>query len=395
MNRFRPTTAEVNLSALARNAELIFRTLNKPDFFCPMVKANAYGHGDLVVSKKLRSIGVKHLGVGLIEEGVHLRESGDKESILHFGMFDRHGLREMLAQNLTPVISSLEAIELINEEVYRSNDIQSKRAPLEVHLKINTGMNRLGIDPSVVTKAATRIGNSSGIKLTGVATHFASGDLLSDPGSAAADQLRLFDQCISDIVKCGLSGFVKHIANSDAAAELASLGLSGYGARPGLSLYGVPNPSVHSSKPFPVEPVLTLRSAIVHLQDVRQGARVSYGGTWIANRDTRIGVIPCGYADGYRRGLAGSEILVHGQRVPIVGTICMDYFMCDLTSVPLAKVGDEVILLGKSGSQLGSHNVTVSELAHRLGTIPYEILTGLSERVPRLYNDDGSHISLV
>jgi alanine racemase len=386
MNHFRPTFAEVDLSALSRNVALIFRSLNKPNFFCPMVKANAYGHGDLAVAKKLRSIGVKHLGVGLIEEGVHLRESGDNESILHFGMFDREGLREMLGRNMTPVVSSLEAVQILIDELTKTN-----QAPIDIHLKINTGMNRLGIDPRAVGQVAKLIKNSQSLRLAGVATHFASGDLLSDPDSTAADQLRIFDASVLEILKSGLSGFVKHIANSDAAAELVAAGLSGYGARPGLSVYGVQNLSLHSANPFPVEPILKLRSAIVHLQDIRQGARVSYGGTWSASCDTRIGVIPCGYADGYSRGLAGSEILVHGQRVPVVGTICMDYFMCDLTSVPLAKVGDEVILLGKSGSSC----VTVSELAHRLGTIPYEILTGLSERVPRLYNDDGPHISII
>lgn len=386
MNRFRPTVAEVDLTVLSRNTETIFRSLNSPEFFCPMVKANAYGHGDLAVARKLRAIGVKHLGVGLIEEGVHLRESGDTDPILHFGMFDREGLREMLARNLTPVISSLDGIQILVEEATAKN-----LAPVEIHLKINTGMNRLGIDPRAVRQAATLIKNSKALQLGGVATHFASGDLLSDPDSTAADQRRIFDLSILEILKVGVSGFVKHIANSDAAAELNAVGLSGYGARPGLSIYGVQNPALHSAAPFSVEPILKLRSAIVHLQDIRQGARVSYGGTWCASRDSRIGVIPCGYADGYRRGLAGSEILVHGQRVPVVGTICMDYFMCDLTSVPVAKVGDEVILVGKSGSNC----VTVSELAHRLGTIPYEILTGLSERVPRLYNDDGQDVSLI
>lgn len=382
MNRFRPTFAEVNLTALARNTESIFRSLNRPGFFCPMVKANAYGHGDLAVSKKLRSIGVKHLGVGLIEEGVNLREGGDGSSILHFGMFDRQGLIEMIERNLTPVVSSLDAIQICSEETEKRSG-----RPLDIHLKINTGMNRLGIAPSAVAKAAALIRGSRALKLVGVATHFANGELLSDPTSAAADQLRVFESSVAEISKSGLSGFVRHIANSDAASELVVMGLSGYGVRPGISVYGIKT----GSNPFAVEPVLKLRSAIVHLQDLRQGARVSYGGTWISPRDSRIGVIPCGYADGYRRGLAGSEIIVHGQRVPVVGTICMDYFMCDLTTVPLAKVGDEVILLGESGTS----SVTASELAHRLGTIPYEVLTGLSERVPRLYNDDGSDCSLV
>lgn len=385
MKQFRPTYAAVNLNALAENTKRIFQLLKRPDFFCPMVKANAYGHGDLAIAKKLRSIGVQHLGVGLIEEGIHLRESGDQQSILHFGLFDRSGLQEMLARQLTPVLSSLEAIEILNDEVSSASQQQ-----VAVHLKINTGMNRLGLDPKNIARAMELLKRRPQIKLAGVATHFASGDLLIDTQSTASEQLRLFESSIREIENSGFKGFTKHIANSDACAALVSLGRTEFGVRPGISVYGVHEKST-PYKALPVTPVLELRSAIVHFQDVCQGQRVSYGGHWVANRDSRIGVIPCGYADGYARGLTGSDVLLAGKRVPIVGAICMDYFMCDLTTVPLAKVGDEVVLLGKSGSE----SVTASELAHRLGTIPYEILTGLSERVPRLYNDDGSHCSLV
>ncbi len=382
MKRFRPTFASVNLSTLAQNAKSIYSALKHPQFFCPMVKANAYGHGDRAVTEKLRSIGVQHIGVGLIEEGVHLRDSGDVGQILHFGLFDRTGIQEMLARDLTPVLSSIDAIKVLIDELSTGHS-----RPVDVHLKINTGMNRLGIDPGLVRNAARLIEGAKQLNLVGVATHFASGELLSDPHSSSAEQLRVFEASVSEIRKCGLSGFVKHIANSGAAAEMSKTGMTGYGVRPGISLYGIET----STTLLAVQPVLELRSALILIQDVCQGAKVSYGGKWVASRDSRIGVIPCGYADGYSRGLAGSEVLVNGQRVPIVGTICMDYFMCDLTSVPLAKVGDEVILLGESGN----HNVTASELAHRLGTIPYEILTGLSERVPRLYNDDGSQSSLI
>jgi alanine racemase len=253
MNRFRPTFAEVNLTALACNTIGIFRSLNRPEFFCPMVKANAYGHGDLVVSRKLRSIGVKHLGVGLIEEGIHLRENGDNESVLHFGMFDRQGLCEMLERHLTPVVSSLEALQILIEEAEKRS-----APPVEIHLKINTGMNRLGLDPGVVAKAAMLIRNSKALKLSGVATHFANGELLSDPASTAAEQLRVFESSVAEILKSGLSGFVKHIANSDAASEIMVIaGLKGYGARPGISVYGIQS----SANFFSIEPVLKLRSA--------------------------------------------------------------------------------------------------------------------------------------
>lgn len=375
----RPTVAIVDLGKLARNARRLFQLMGKPSFFCPMVKANGYGHGDLAIAKKLREIGVTHLGVGLIEEALHLRESGDSGQILHFGMFDAAGAKELLDSAITPVLSSMEEVRILIQEI-KSKQLQK---PFDVHVKVNTGMNRLGFEPALAKEAIELILATPHLRLSGIATHFASGELLSEAGSTADEQLKLFERCVNEFRNLGAGGFFQHIANSATARELYLMGRMDYGIRPGLSLYGIELPTAQKPKEhvFALEPVMRLESRIVHIQDVRQGARVSYGGNWQSSRPSKIGVIPIGYADGYHRGLGGGSVLVHSRRAPIVGAICMDYLMVDLTDFQgQAKVGDVVVLMGDE--------ITAVELADRLGSIPYEILTSLSERVPRLYNDD-------
>ncbi len=385
----RPTVAVVDLGKLARNARNLFQALGKPAFFCPMVKANAYGHGDLAVAKKLREAGVSHLGVGLIEEALHLREDGDAQGILHFGMFDRRGAKVLVENAITPVISSLDEVQILSEEI----ETRALTEPFSVHLKINTGMNRLGFEPKLALTAVKEILADPKLKLAGIATHFASGETLSAKGSTAEEQLRTFESCVNACKRLGARDFVQHIANSATARELYLLGRTEFGIRPGIALYGIELPTESSPEKdvFSLEPVLRLESRIVHIQDVRQGARVSYGGHWQSSRDSKVGVVPIGYADGYHRGLGGASVLIHGRRAPIVGTICMDYFMVDLTDFgSQAKVGDVVVLLG----EMQNDKITAQELADRLGSIPYEILTSLSERVPRLYNDDPQSASV-
>ncbi len=376
---FRPTVAIVDLGKLARNARRLYQKMGKPRFFCPMVKANGYGHGDLAVAKKLREIGVSQLGVGLIEEAIRLRDNGDKGEILHFGMFDGIGTRELFERSITPVLSSLEEIRFLLDEIKLRNQTQ----PFDVHLKINTGMNRLGFDPLVAKKAVELILASPSLRLAGVATHFASGEELGEIGSTAREQLTIFENCVAEYKSLGATGFVQHIANSATSRELHLMNRIEFGVRPGLAVYGIePSTALNPDQSvFNLEPVLRVESRIVHMQDVGKGGRVSYGGQWEATRSSKIGVVPIGYADGYHRGLGKGSVLVHGKRAQIAGTICMDYLMIDLTDFGgQAKVGDSVVLLG---DEIGA-----SELADRLGSIPYEVLTSLSERVPRLYNDE-------
>ena len=399
---FRPTIAVIDLGRIAENFRILRASVAPGVFICPMVKANAYGHGDVEVAKRLRRERAEHLGVGLIEEGLRLRLSGDVRSILHFGMFDAAGAEALIANQITPVISSracLEDLILVAEKLQAKSLL---KAPIRLHLKVNTGMNRLGTDEGDVANVARRI--EGGVKkglfsFTGLGTHFArSEDFNGDESGSSKEQLRRFRLSETVVRAAGLNNFKLHVANSGATLAIARLrkkdsSLDDLGIRPGLSIYGM-EPDAKIQSTFGVRPTFKFLSRITHVQNINIGEGVSYGLRWRAARKSRIGIIPCGYADGYRRGLSVPKpsgqspmppvsVIVGGRHVPVVGTICMDYFMCDLTEVESVGIGDVVILIGEENGAA----ITVQELADRVETIPYEILTGISERVPRVYND--------
>lgn len=381
MTRYRPTFAEIRLDRIAQNLKALSRRVEPGQIICPMLKANAYGHGAREIAARLRRESVTHIGVALIEEAVQLRAGGDRGPLLHFGLFDQVGAEAVLMNDVTPVISSVDALELWI-------DVVRKRAsgPRAVHIKVNTGMNRLGLSPRDVPRVANLVARSADVvAVEAMMTHFSDAD---DP-TRVSEQLLRFDRSVSEMKAAGVAGFKLHVSSSAAIQTLsfAGKGITNLGVRPGIALYGVEPVVGFAAPPLGVTPVMHLKSQIVLIQDVRRGERVSYGGRWTASRDSRIGVIPIGYADGYRRSLGApvspSLSLIRldktGTRVPLVGTVCMDSIMCDLTDVQSALVGDSVELLGD--------NVRVEEWEKILGTLSYEIFTGISERVPRLYVD--------
>lgn len=399
-SQFRPTIARVDLSKVAANFGRLRAAVAPSTFICPMVKANAYGHGDVAIARKLRSLKAQHLGVGLVEEGLHLREAGDTGSILHFGLFDERAIRAMIEHGITPVVSSMEQLEVLLAAV---SSIPSRNSDplIDFHLKFNTGMNRLGVSSndwgSVIKKVVDHggaKGSRGGLRLSGVCTHFSDGDDFGSGGRTDEQLLRL-SHALTLLASAGLTGYQIHVSNSSAVrAQIekklkplpAVLDSSGHlGLRPGLAVYGAEPGFL---------PALEFLSRIVLIQDVRQGERVSYGGRWTASRNSKIGIVPCGYADGFRRGLNNQQqarVIVRGRLIPVVGAICMDYFMCDLTEVQGAALNDEVTMIGGADGP----SVSVSDLAKDVATIPYEIFTGISERVPRVYVDDGPSVSVI
>ncbi len=400
VSRHRPTVAVIDLAKIAGNFRLLTAAVHPDAFVCPMVKANAYGHGDAAVAMKLRDAGAKHLGVALIEEGLGLRNGGDLGSILQFGFFDAYGAEAMLQNKITPMISSLEALELWIKAVESEKDAGRVETPVSVHLKINTGMNRLGVPLDGIAAVAKKLAATRGfVRLDGIATHLSDGDDFVVEGRRSETQLDRFRKAEREIRAAGLTDFKCHLANSSATRALKQIGLgdSRYqdlGIRPGIALYGV-EPDAEKVAEVGVQPALRWLSRLMHIQDVRQGEGVSYGGRWIAPRNSRVGVIPCGYADGYRRAFNSqgrAEVIVGGRRVPVVGTVCMDYFMCDLTDVQTPQVGDIVTLIGEAENR--STSVTAVELAGLANTISYEVFTGISERVPRLYVDGEASIGV-
>jgi alanine racemase len=368
----RPTWAEIDLSAIESNFFALKSLLPENSFFCPMVKADGYGHGAIEVTKRLEKCGAKFVGVSLVEEGINLKQSGCKIEVLVFGTYyDVQSAEACVKWGLTPVVSSfpqLEALESVGTEI-------------KVHLKFDTGMSRLGFSPSDAKKVRDSV-EKLNWTIEGVCTHFSKGDDAGTAEGFSTKQIKLFE----DVLKVFHGKkFYTHALNSSGigAFYLQKIPLE-YGGRPGIALYG-PQP-IPGRTNVPLKNVLTLKSKIVTSRTLRAGEAVSYNATWIAKRDSLIGILPIGYADGIPRYISNSfSVLCKGQFVPIVGIVCMDYLMLDLTDIKdqleSLGVGEEVVLIGRQGS----NEITALEWAKILGTISYEILTRISSRVPRIY----------
>ena len=349
-----------------------------------MVKADAYGHGAIQVAQTLLGPNLSHLGVGLVEEALQLREHEIRVPILLFGMFDSNSCEALIKYNVTPVISDLGELVYLNEKL-------SQNQKFKIHLKFNTGMNRLGLEISDAARVRNFLDKHKNFELEGICTHLLNGEDAGAENAESARQLQKFfevDEKFSDLPH------FRHALNSSATANLylrdknakknVPNQIAELGARPGISLYGGEVITQEMGK-LDLRPVMSLKSKLAMLHSVKQGEVISYGGRWRADVDSLIGVVPIGYADGYYRSLTNSgEVLCHGIVVPVVGTICMDYFMINLTAVaPHAKiqVGDEVVLFGKQKDK----QILASDLAKKVGTISYEVLARISGRVPRVY----------
>lgn len=386
MVTYRRTYAEINLDNLAHNIREIQKAYPANTFLCPMVKADAYGHGDVAVARTLEKLGVQQMGVCLIEEGIRLRNAHIGGHILVFGGFDQDGAQTMLEYNLTPVVSNwrqLEALDAFSGQT------------ITIHLKFNSGMNRLGFRVEEAEKLFAYFSKNSKLKVRAVLTHLFDGeDGIENDGQTAA-QLREFQKAY-DIFKP--LGVFAHALNSSGLICKRTLELAGqtdasnplfsenWGLRPGLMIYGYD--TVAENKAISLRPVMTLRAQVNTLHQVPAGEIVSYGGKWKASRPSVIAVINSGYADGYHRLLTNqASVLFAGQRAPVVGTVCMDYTMVDVTDIvqgqDLKKFDDaEVVLFGQSQS---GARISATELAQFAKTNSYEILTSVSARVPRVY----------
>jgi len=380
---YRRTYAEINLDHIAHNFEVLKKAFPQAPLICPMVKANAYGHGDVAVALCLEQVGATHLGVCLIEEGLTLRKGGVKAEILVFRGFDREGAEVMLQNNLTPVIADWNQLEVIQAVATKA---------VSVHLKFNTGMNRLGFQPQDAQKLFDICWQNPKIRVQGILTHLYNGEDAFEITGRSQEQLADLEHVI-EVFKP-----LKPIAHALASAGiLNSLVVRGkeaghplnrvnWGLRPGLMIYGF-NPLVDQSI-LPLKPVMTLKSLASSFQLVAAGKVVSYSGTWTAKRDSVVAVVPIGYADGYHRILSNkSTVLFAGKKAPVVGNICMDFLMIDVTDIVqnknLADFKDkEVILIGQNES---GENISASELAKLAQTITWEILTSVSARVPRVF----------
>lgn len=366
----RPTVAEIDLEALAYNYRQIRKRVPKGTNILAVVKADAYGHGALPVSLKLEKLGVPYLGVAISEEGIALRKGGVKAPILILGGIFKDGAEEAVLYRLTSVAFETDTLKELSKAAKRIG----RKA--KVHIKVDTGLGRLGVPFdrfSAFLKEVKRIPN---IEVEGLLSHFSMTDREKDYTLA---QWNRFQKALEVCQKEGLQCRYVHMANS--ANLILFPEYSGNMVRPGLMLYGsYPSPIFEGR--IDLKPVLTLKTQIHFLKSVPPGSRISYGGTFVTQRESLIATLPIGYADGYSTLLSNrGEVLIRGKRAPVVGRVCMDLITVDVTDIPGVKKGDEVVLIGKQVEE----RITAEEIASTIGSIPYEVFCLIGKRVPRVY----------
>jgi alanine racemase len=369
--RVRPTVAVIDPRALADNYRHL-RAIIGPDVgVIAVVKADAYGHGAVPLARMLEGLGVRGFGVATVEEGIELRSNAIRTPILIMGAAFGDDHEAVIEYDLTPVVGDPGDIEYFAHAAEQAGKLR-----FGIHVKVDTGMTRLGVIESQFERFIRLSAKHTSIRVDGLATHFATAEC-ADPGPTL-EQLRRFVVCLDQARAMGADPQVIHAANSAAALRFPKTRFDVI--RPGLVLYGA-LPSDEIADPG-FRPVMSLRSQINALRHVPSGTPVSYGGTFVTQRPSIIATLPVGYADGYPRALSSKgEVLLRHQRVPVVGKVCMDLTMIDVTDVPGVSVGDRVTLLGSDGKA----TIRAEEVAKWANAIPYEILAGISKRVPRLY----------
>lgn len=368
----RPTHAVIDLTALDHNIRSIRRRVAGKKIMA-IVKANAYGHGILEVTRQAVASGVDYIGVGFLEEGIFLRQNDVEAPILVMGGILGYQVRKFIQYDLEITVSSL--------ELARHIDRNAGNQKARVHLKIDTGMERIGVSYQHAVEFVRGVTKLQHIEIVGIYSHFATADEKDSPFTAV--QLERYVQVIDTLRSEGIDAPLKHIGNTGAVAGMDA----DYGnmVRPGLGLYGM-YPSRSIPNDLDLKPVLSLLSKVVFIKRVPADTGISYGLLYRTKAPSNIVTIPIGYGDGYSRLLTNNaDVLIHGRRYPVVGAVCMDQLMVNLGD-DRAEIGDEVVLIGR----MGQEEITALEIAERMGTIPYEVTCMINARVPRLYIDSNS-----
>ena len=369
---YRPAWAEIDLGALAANVATMAAHV-APAELLAVVKADGYGHAAAVVAERALAAGATRLGVALVEEGLALREAGIVAPILILSEPSPQAMRDAIAAGITPTLYSIDGIISAHNAAMELGEV------VGVHLKVDTGMHRVGADPQDTLQLASLINDGDDLRLEGIWTHLAVADRPSD--SYTATQVMLFDATLAALERHGVTAPVHHLANSAAAISLSTTHRDW--VRCGISLYGyLPSPELAGHLAAPLVPVLSLKAQVTYLRTLEAGERPSYGRIAPLSKDTDVAIVPLGYADGIPRNLGqvGGEVLIRGRRRPIVGNVTMDQIIVDCGSIGEVIVGDEVVLLGRQGTQ----RIDATEWARLVGTIPYEILCAIGPRVPRV-----------
>jgi alanine racemase len=377
--------AEIDLTAIASNVAELRRITQSEAQLLVAVKANAYGHGIVEVAQQAIESGADALGVARLPEAVALRDSGIEAPILIFGYTPPDCVATLIRLDLTQAVYSVDTAKEYAERIGQG------KMRLKVHLKVDSGMGRLGLLPDSrryvapgmnlnrsAEKETIQIAGFRQLDLEGVFTHFASSD--STDKTYAEQQFTTYIEFLDRLKRAGLEIPIRHAANSGAIIDLPHMHLDM--VRAGISLYGLyPSDEVDQSK-ITLRPAMSLKARVIHLKTVPAGSAISYGMTHITEKPTKIATIPIGYADGYNRRLTNrGTMLVNGVRAPIVGRVCMDLTMLDVGHIPDVDLEDEVVIIGQQGKE----SITADEIASLLGTINYEVTSAITARVPRVY----------
>mgnify|MGYP005776126827 FL=1 len=373
--------AEIDLDAVRSNMEAMAAAMDPRAFMMAMVKADAYGHGAVEIARAVSPY-VRGYGVATIEEGLILRRHGIKKLILILGVTGKDRFPELVKEDIRPAIFQYEKAEALSDAAV------SMGRKAKIHLAVDTGMSRIGMIPDEKAfQEALAISRLPGIEIEGIFTHFARADEADKKW--VREQYEVFVSFIRKLEEAGVKIPMRHCSNSAGIIDLKDMELDG--VRAGISIYGLyPSDEVDHLQ-ISLSPAMSWKSFVSYLKTVPAGTPVSYGGTFVTDRPTRIATIPVGYGDGYSRNLSGKgEILIHGKRVPVLGRICMDQFMADVTDVDDVKEGDMVTLIGRDGGE----EITAEEMAERSGGFHYEILCNVGKRMPRVYVEGGKNAAV-
>ena len=365
--------AEINLRDVVSNLHII-RKLTAPQAkIMAVVKADAYGHGIIPISKTAAANGADYLGVAIYEEGLELRESGLTIPILVLGYTPEHLLEQVVKNNLIQTVYTYEAAAILSKAAIRLN----KTA--QIHIKIDTGMNRLGFMPD--DNALSDIANISklaAVNITGGFTHFATAD--EEDLSFTEYQFSQFNEFTQKLAARGVHFPMRHSANSAGLLDNARFHLDM--VRPGIIVYGLPPSKQYNAEELGLKPAMSLKSRVSLVKHIDAGVSIGYGRKFYTKRPTIAATVSAGYADGYTRRMSGGgRVLIHGGYAPVIGTVSMDQFVVDVTDIPDVHIGDEVVLMGRQGG----NQITAEEIADLRETIGYEVICGVGKRVPRIY----------
>lgn len=372
MDDYYRVCAQIDLSAVRKNVEAIRAVVNPASKLMPVLKADGYGHGAVPIAKRIDDIADAY-GVAIVEEAVELRKAGIKKPILVLGYTAALLYDELIAYDITQTIFQYETAYELNEAAKRAGKT------VTIHIKLDTGMSRIGFP---VTDAGVeeivKISKLSNLSMEGVFTHFAKADEIDK--TATEEQYQRFSDMLSRLSKRGVTFPVRHASNTAAIIDLPKLNLDM--VRCGIGTYGLyPSTDVQKNRVV-LTPAMELKTHIAFVKELPKGVGISYNGTFVTERPTRVATIPVGYGDGYPRLLSSKgRVLIHGKSAPILGRVCMDQFMVDVTDIPQAKQNDDVTLMGQDGHE----RISAEEISAFAGTINYEIVCGVGKRIPRVY----------